>query len=114
MKLYQIKEKVNNEVHQFVIDGSDFPKEHLQENVTWGDFDFRTLKELPMPKGRLEVSDLDDMYYILFDGEVIVSWADNAHYDYPEDLTWSRTISGLIRDVERLKDLEFKRKNEDV
>lgn len=41
----------------------------------------------------------DDSCEIKFNGITIGTWNDEAHYDYPEDLTWSRTIGGLVDQV---------------
>lgn len=38
----------------------------------------------------------DDSCEIKFNGITIGTWNDEAHCDYPEDLTWSRTIGGLV------------------
>jgi hypothetical protein len=32
---------------------------------------------------------------IMLDGKVIGEWNNEANYDYPEDLTWSRTLGGF-------------------
>ena len=50
----------------------------------------------------VERKEQDDSYcdeIILKDkktGEVVFSWYDNAHIDYPEDLSWSRMISDIF------------------
>lgn len=41
----------------------------------------------------------DDSCEIKFNGITIGTWNDEAHCDYPEDLTWSRTIGGLVDQV---------------
>lgn len=38
----------------------------------------------------------DDMVYVFYNGEKVYEWNDAAHYNYPEDLTWSRTISDVF------------------
>ena len=111
MKLYKVKTKMDNKEKMFALedmnDNIAQVKKFLKEIIYWEDFDLRTLKEIEFPKGRLEVSDLSDMHYIVYDGKPIVSWSDSAIRDYPEDLVWSRDISILIGEVERLKELEF-------
>jgi hypothetical protein len=37
----------------------------------------------------------DETCEITYNGKVIATWNDDAHCDYPEDLTWARTIGGL-------------------
>lgn len=36
---------------------------------------------------------------ILLAGEIVLSYNDNATFDYPEDLTWGRNIGELFRDA---------------
>jgi len=52
--------------------------------------------------------------------KVLLQWNDNAHIDYPEDLSWSRMIGELFRDAfkigfdygkQQIKELE-KEKND--
>lgn len=38
-----------------------------------------------------------DTVSVFLDGEIVFSFNDNAHVDYPEDLTWSRTLSGIFK-----------------
>ena len=107
MKLYQVKTK-DNKLVKFALYADDRPKEHLTDYVSYQSFDFRTLKEISFPKGRFEVTDLDTVHYIFYNGENIVAWDDNAVVYYPEDLCWNRDIGDLIAQVEKLKELEFK------
>lgn len=112
MKLYKVYEKSKEKnpsshtLYYFLLNDSVDPKQHL-EYVYWLDADLRTLKEETIPQGRFECSNLIDIHYILYNGEKIVCWNNNANVSYPEDLTWDRDIGGLIEDVERLKELEF-------
>ncbi len=108
MKLYQVKDKTDRVALQFVMTDFMNPKTYL-ESINYIKPDLRTLKELDFPEGRFEVTDLDFMRYIFFDGKCIVTWNDEAHCDYPEDLTWDRDISTLISQIETLKDLEWKK-----
>lgn len=117
IKLYTVKTKDNNE-RTFALEWGHKTlsqvKEYLKKDIYWEDFDLRTLKEIKAPKGRFKTSDLDKSHYILYDGDVIVSWDNSACYNYPEDLTWERDIGVLISEVEKLKELEFKDKMKDL
>ena len=107
MKLYEVKDK-NGNYTEFVYNGPfNDVKSYLKHDCSYGNFDLRTLKVKPMPKGRFESSDLNGWYGIFYNGEAIVGWDDNAIRDYPGDLCWSRDISRLIQEVENLKNLEF-------
>jgi hypothetical protein len=108
MKLWELKDK-SGKKHIFTYNDTWLNvKDHIKRN-SWLDADLRTVKEIPFPKGRFEASNLDSTFHAIFyNGEVVVSWNDNANVDYPEDLTWNRDISVLISEVERLKELEFK------
>lgn len=33
---------------------------------------------------------------ILYKGKTYLEWNNDAHFDYPEDLTWERTISAVF------------------
>lgn len=47
--------------------------------------------------GILEVYDHEnDLVKLYKNGECIFTWHDNAHRDYPEDLTWTRDIGSLF------------------
>jgi hypothetical protein len=107
MRLYRFKSK-NKEVYEFAIDYDMCGvKEHIKSNASWTEPDFRTLVEIPFPEGRYECSNLDGFHMIFFNGELIVSWCDDAARNYPEDLTWDRDISLLIGQVEKLAALEI-------
>ena len=112
MRLYRFLDKDEKKEFKIALDDYQDVKTHIKENLRYMNPDMRTLKEIPFPKGRFECSDLDQMYYIFFNGEAIVSWYDGANCDYPEDLCWTRDISTLIGEVEKLKDLEFEARNE--
>lgn len=36
---------------------------------------------------------------ITVNGKLVTTWNDEAAFDYPEDLTWCRLISGIITDA---------------
>jgi len=113
MKLYTVRGKVRNEVITFVLDNEDNPKDYIKAHC-YIDCDLRTLKEQLFPKGRFECSSLDHMHYIFFNGEMVVDWDDTANCNYPEDLCWNRDIGGLIEQVEKLKELEFESRLDDL
>lgn len=114
VKLYQVKSKkypkLPTKTYQFAIEdyGEGGARDHLKDMHEM-EFDFRTLKEIEFPRGEFKTSDLDRMHYIFFDGELIVSWNDDAHIDYPEDLCWSRDISGLVDEAIELGKLIARR-----
>tara|TARA_R100001086_G_scaffold249698_1_gene190427 strand:+ start:2938 stop:3291 length:354 start_codon:yes stop_codon:yes gene_type:complete len=108
MKLFQCKDKFGKS-YNFVYDDKYYDvKSHIKRDLSHMNFDLRTVKEMSFPKGRFECSNLDNWYGIFYNGNPIVTWNDNANTDYPEDLCWSRDISQLISEVEKLKELEFK------
>lgn len=49
-------------------------------------------------KLRSEITYNDETCEITFNGDVIGTWNDEANCNYPEDLTWSRTIGSLVTD----------------
>jgi len=104
-KLYRVYSKFDI-YYQFILGDEICPKEYLKER-TWMDVDLRTLKEIDFPKGRVEYNDLDSKHVIFYNGEPIVIWDDEAVRNYPEDLCWTRDISGLLDDMEKLVRLQI-------
>jgi len=102
--LYKLITK-DNEEYIFAIRSEEKPREHLKD--TWAKGQVKSVKKIPFPFDRLDVSDLDTMHYIFLNGELMVDWYDDANIDYPEDLTWSRDIGKLVKQVERLKAKEI-------
>lgn len=44
----------------------------------------------------VEDDDGDYVYHVYLKDKEVFVWYDNAHYDYPEDLTWDRTIADVF------------------
>lgn len=112
--LWKVKRKNfrgKTETWQFAEDSIhdvDSLKKAIKYHMWKDEFDLRTLKRTKFPKGEFQCTDLsEEMRYIFFDGELMVSWDDTASYNYPEDLTWSRTIADLIEDARKLERLKI-------
>jgi len=105
-KLYQYKNKQNETVQfaLFMPKSKQEVTELVKKTKYYEDPDLRTLKEIPFPNGELQTNDLEHrMYYIFLDGELHLSWNDNANSDCPEDLCWSREIKDLIKEARKLE-----------